>query len=128
VLLFTWSDAAVPAPGAQITVVRMDRTDRSLASVLRVARQEHGIRSIVCEGGPTLFGALLNEDLVDELFLTIAPVYASDVELPLSTAGHAAQPSPMRLVSVLSRDGYLFLRYGRGPDPHATPADLPELM
>lgn len=115
VLLFTWSAAPVPSSGAQITVMRMDPVDTSLAAVLRAARERYGIRSIVCEGGPTLYGALLNEDLVDELFLTIAPVYASDDELPLTTSGHGASPCPMKLLSVFSRDDYLFLRYRRAP-------------
>lgn len=34
---------------------------------------EEGIRLVTCEGGPTLFGALLGADLVDELALTVAP-------------------------------------------------------
>jgi riboflavin biosynthesis pyrimidine reductase len=113
VLLFTWSDAAVPSPGAQITVVRMDPIDTSLEAVLRAAHDLHGIRSVVCEGGPTLYGSLLTEDLVDELFLTIAPIHAGGDELPLTRPGHDAQPCPMKLAGVLSRDDYLFLRYRR---------------
>jgi riboflavin biosynthesis pyrimidine reductase len=113
VLLFTWSKAAIPEPGAQITTVRMDPDDVTLASVLRHARESHGIRSVVCEGGPTLYGALLTEDLIDELFLTIAPVYAGDDQLPLTTSGHAARATPMSLASVHTHDDYLFLRYIR---------------
>ena len=113
ILLFTWSTAPVPSPGAQISVVRMDPADMSLASVLRAARERFGIRSIVFEGGPRLFGALLTEDLVDELFLTIAPVFAGGDELPLTRSGHGARSRPMHLVSVLSHDDYLFLRYAR---------------
>jgi riboflavin biosynthesis pyrimidine reductase len=115
VLLFTTSTATVPSPGAQISVTRIDPADMSMAAVLRSARERYGIRSIVCEGGPTLYGALLTEDLVDELFLTIAPVYAGDDELPLTTSGHGAKPCPMKLLSVFSRDDYLFLRYRRAP-------------
>ena len=35
-----------------------------------------GHRLILSEGGPTLFGALLAQGLVDELFLTVSPVLA----------------------------------------------------
>ena len=31
------------------------------------------MRSVLCEGGPTILGALLAEGLVDELFLSLAP-------------------------------------------------------
>ncbi|HZQ89124.1 MAG TPA: dihydrofolate reductase family protein [Gaiellaceae bacterium] len=35
-----------------------------------------GARRILCEGGPTLFGSMLSDDLVDELFVTVSPVVA----------------------------------------------------
>ena len=36
-------------------------------------RSEHGVRSILCEGGPTLNASLFGAGLVDELFLTVSP-------------------------------------------------------
>ena len=33
----------------------------------------HGAELVLCEGGPHLLGQLLDADLVDELFLTLAP-------------------------------------------------------
>lgn len=36
--------------------------------------REKGVRILVCEGGPTLLRQLLEEDLLDELYLTVAPV------------------------------------------------------
>lgn len=44
-----------------------------LAWMLQQLRRDYGVRSIACEGGATLFRALLEEDLVDQLNLTIAP-------------------------------------------------------
>jgi riboflavin biosynthesis pyrimidine reductase len=38
--------------------------------------RRRGARRILCEGGPTLFGSLLVDGLVDELFLTVSPVLA----------------------------------------------------
>ena len=35
-----------------------------------------GARRILCEGGPTLFGSMLADDHVDELFVTVSPVLA----------------------------------------------------
>ncbi|MGA9564002.1 MAG: dihydrofolate reductase family protein, partial [Candidatus Korobacteraceae bacterium] len=37
-------------------------------------RQQIGIRHLLCEGGPTLYGALARADLIDEKFLTVSPV------------------------------------------------------
>jgi riboflavin biosynthesis pyrimidine reductase len=43
-----------------------------LATAVQRLRQEHGIRTLLCEGGPTLYGQLLKEQLVDEEFRTIS--------------------------------------------------------
>lgn len=34
----------------------------------------HGLGRVLCEGGPTLNGAMFAADLVDEVFLTLAPI------------------------------------------------------
>ena len=47
-----------------------DRVD--LAAAMQRLRQEQGIRTLLCEGGPTLYGQLLKEQLVDEEFRTIS--------------------------------------------------------
>jgi riboflavin-specific deaminase-like protein len=44
-----------------------------LAAMLKTLRDEYKVRTVACEGGPTLFRSLLEEDLVDQLNLTIAP-------------------------------------------------------
>jgi len=43
-----------------------------LASAMQLLRQEHGIRTLLCEGGPTVYGELLQRNLIDEDFRTIA--------------------------------------------------------
>jgi riboflavin biosynthesis pyrimidine reductase len=43
-----------------------------LAAVTQQLRQEHGIRTLLCEGGPTLYGELLRNQLIDEDFRTMA--------------------------------------------------------
>jgi riboflavin biosynthesis pyrimidine reductase len=47
-----------------------DRVD--LAAAMQRLRQEQGIGTLLCEGGPTLYGQLLKEQLVDEEFRTIS--------------------------------------------------------
>ena len=44
-----------------------------LAVMLKTLRNQYKIGTLACEGGPTLFRALLEEDLIDQLNLTIAP-------------------------------------------------------
>ena len=59
----------------------------TLATVMRHLRNLHGVRTVLCEGGPTIFGALLQEDLVDELFLTLAPKLAGGGRGPTISSG-----------------------------------------
>jgi 2,5-diamino-6-(ribosylamino)-4(3H)-pyrimidinone 5'-phosphate reductase len=40
--------------------------------VLEHLRQHHGVRTLVCEGGPTLVRALAECSAIDEIFLTVA--------------------------------------------------------
>jgi len=44
-----------------------------LAVMLETLRNQYKVGTLACEGGPTLFRALLEEDLIDQLNLTIAP-------------------------------------------------------
>jgi riboflavin biosynthesis pyrimidine reductase len=43
-----------------------------LATATQLLWQEHGIRTLLCEGGPTLYGELLAKQLIDEDFRTIS--------------------------------------------------------
>jgi 5-amino-6-(5-phosphoribosylamino)uracil reductase len=85
-----------------------------LAPLLQRLRREHGVRSIVCEGGPTLNASLLAEDLIDELFLTTAPKIVGGPD-PLTIVSGPALPDPaeFELAGLLELDGHLFGRYRR---------------
>ncbi|HXR11583.1 MAG TPA: dihydrofolate reductase family protein [Gaiellaceae bacterium] len=67
---------------------------------------------ILCEGGPTLFGNLLAGGLVDELFLTVSPLFAGD---GLSLVESVPLLPDLRVAASLAgvrRHGaHLFLRY-----------------
>jgi riboflavin-specific deaminase-like protein len=109
-----FSAVAVPLQGvrAQVEVALLDQAELTLTGVLRALRARHGIRTLLCEGGPTLFGALLRERLVDELFLTIAPSLAGGGREPTITAGpQGAELLPLRLLWLLEREGSLYTRY-----------------
>ena len=79
---------------------------------LERVRAEHGVRSVLCEGGPTLNGSLLAAGLVDELFLTITPVLAATAApLTIVEGTSPGDPVALELVWTLEADGMLFLRY-----------------
>ena len=43
-----------------------------LAAAAQLLRQEHGILTLLCEGGPTLYGEFLKNQLIDEDFRTMS--------------------------------------------------------
>jgi riboflavin biosynthesis pyrimidine reductase len=112
VVVFAPPHAPEPDCSACVTMVRLDPAELTLTAALRHLRAEHGVRSLLCEGGPTLMGALLHEGLVDELFLTLAPQLAGGGSGPTMSSGPAlADPGGLELVWVLERAGSLYLRY-----------------
>lgn len=97
---------------AQVEVVRIDPSELTLTTVLRRLRSDFGVRSLLCEGGPTLFGGLLHERLVDEMFLTLAPKLSGGGAEPAITNGpELPELQSMALVWALERDNSLYLRY-----------------
>ncbi|MDQ3887612.1 MAG: dihydrofolate reductase family protein, partial [Actinomycetota bacterium] len=74
VLVVTASEGEVPGCAAQVSYLRSSPGEElELTDVLARLRAEYGVRSVLCEGGPTLNASLLPGGLVDELFLCIAP-------------------------------------------------------
>jgi len=84
----------------------------ALGALLERLRDDHGVRSVLCEGGPELNRALLEADLVDELFLSLVPtITAADDAPPIVTGPRLPVPVGMSLTRVLEHEGHLFLRY-----------------
>ena len=74
---------------------------------------DQGVRSIVCEGGPQLTSALIAQDLVDDVFLTIAPKLAGGGLTGLVSGPPIDMPVELMLTSVAERNGSLFVRWSR---------------
>jgi riboflavin biosynthesis pyrimidine reductase len=112
VVVFTTPAAQEPPCAAHVELVRLDPAELTLTSALRRLRADHGVRALLCEGGPTLMSALLHERLVDELFLTLSPQLAGGGTGPtLTTGAPLPAPATMRLVWALERAESLYLRY-----------------
>ncbi|PYI82122.1 MAG: hypothetical protein DMF05_00555 [Verrucomicrobia bacterium] len=56
-----------------------------LPAMLKTLRDQYKIRTLACEGGPTLFRSLLEQGLVDQLNLTIAPYMFGGGKAPTLT-------------------------------------------
>lgn len=103
--------AALIEAGADLVVAGTDQVDLHQAIAALDAR---GLRRIGCEGGPTLFGNLIEQDLVDELCLTVSPLLTSGDASRIASGPPIEQPRRMRLLSALHADeSLLLLRYGR---------------
>ena len=86
-----------------------------LLTVLQHLGRDHGVRGVTCEGGPRLLRALVAQDLVDHLLLTVAPLLVAGTG-PVSLDGPELAPPPrMQLAAVHRAQDHLFLRYVRDP-------------
>ena len=105
-----YSGIAVEAPSDRVEVVVLD--DPRPAAVLDDLAAR-GIESTLCEGGPRLNQALLEDGVVDDLFLTLGALVAGgDAEKPIVEGPPLAEALPARLLWVLRHGDELLLRYG----------------
>lgn len=112
VLIFTATELELGGVQAQVDVVRLDPGALTLTTVLRRLREDHGVELLLCEGGPMMFGSLLEENLVDELFLTLSPTLSGGGSSPTITSGtEFPQLRRLRLAWMLERENFLYLRY-----------------
>lgn len=106
----TAEEAGELADVADLVVVGEDEIDlERLAAALR----ERGLHRILCEGGPFLLSRLIEDDLVDDMCLTISPYLAGSQPTTPQPASARELPTHLRLRHVLTRDDLLYLRYSR---------------
>jgi riboflavin-specific deaminase-like protein len=100
VVIATASDAVLAGAGEDLPLL------------MARLREQYGVRSIVCEGGPTLNSFLLAAGLVDELFLTLNPKLAGGAAALTIVAGRElVEPAELSLKSVAEGGGDLFTRW-----------------
>ncbi len=113
IVIYTPTATVVPEGAADVTVHEIPPSQDELLDVLRSLREEHDVRSLLCEGGPTLFNSMLAQDLVDELFLTLAPALVGGDERGITTGTAVQGPLPLQLIWAVEQDSHLLLRYAR---------------
>lgn len=110
VLIFTSGDRPLPETETPTRAVRVEGAVK-VSDVLAVLRHDHGVRAVLCEGGPTLYGQLEAADAVDHLFLTISPELVGGDPSPRILEGALTSPVGKRLDLLLEHEGELFARY-----------------
>jgi len=91
---------------------------------MRAGLEAAGVRQLLCEGGPSLFGSLIEADAVDEMCLSIAPTLEAGAAPRISRgSGAEAAPRSMRLLHALPADDLVLLRYERSRDADRSGAD-----
>jgi riboflavin-specific deaminase-like protein len=113
VVVVTASERSLDGVCADVRYLRFGAVD--LPAALARLREEDGVRSILCEGGPHLNATLLAEGLLDELFLTTVPVLAGAAgELSIMDGAALEAPVALTLRWMLEHEGELFARYAIG--------------
>jgi riboflavin-specific deaminase-like protein len=82
-----------------------------LRPLLERLRGEHGVRSVLCEGGPTLNADLFAEGVVDELFLCVAPLVTGGAAPTIVAGEGLPEPAQMEIVWAYESEDHLLLRY-----------------
>lgn len=101
---------------AEMRALKGEGTRIPASRILALLWSEFGIRLLLHEGGPTLFGEFLAHRLVDELFLTLAPQIAGRTSSKLRPSLAAVEFLPdtaswLGLLSAKQRGDHLYLRY-----------------
>jgi riboflavin biosynthesis pyrimidine reductase len=103
--------ASVAACAAEVAVERCPPGGAAPAAVLAHLAAARGVRSVLCEGGPTLLRALAADGCIDELMLTLAPVLAGGDEPTLLAGAPLNPPGRLVLRDVHRADDHLFIHY-----------------
>ena len=113
-------DGAVEQVGRSVEVLYAPRKPKTtpggiagldLPWVLKHLRANYGVERLLVEGGPSLNRQLVSQNLVDELFLTVAPVLVAAGSPSILSPDPDFTRRDLILISAHMADGHLFLRY-----------------
>ncbi len=72
-----------------------------LLAAVQLLRERQGVQYLLCEGGPRFYGSMLRQGLIDEKFLTVAPV-----EVGQQVAGPPAEGEPGLRPTIAFHEGF----------------------
>jgi riboflavin-specific deaminase-like protein len=109
VVVATGSDLRIEGTTSRVDYLT---TAEDLPLLMARLREDYGVRSVLCEGGPTLNAHLLAADLVDELFLTLSPKLVGGHSAITIVAGRElVEPVDLELVWLLKGGDSMFTRW-----------------
>jgi riboflavin-specific deaminase-like protein len=109
VVIATGSEQELPGLQGDVEYLRVGD---DLPRLMAYLHEAHGVRAVLCEGGPTLNSFLYAADLVDELFLSLSPkVIAGAATLTIVAGRELVEPRGADLISVAEAEGELFTRW-----------------
>lgn len=78
---------------------------------VEILNSDYGVEVLLCEGGPTLNRTLIEADLVDEMFLTVAPMLVGEGSPRTSGTQTLERPRSLGLTSSQVIGDEIFSRY-----------------
>ncbi|MGX6448605.1 dihydrofolate reductase family protein [Patulibacter sp. S7RM1-6] len=116
-LIYTEADPTYAVEEDHVEVVRLPRATGAAALADLAGR---GVRTVNCEGGPSLLAALVREDVLDELLLTVSPRLAGGDDALTILRGALGPDDGTRLRELALRGVWrsgdvLFLHYHLAP-------------
>ncbi len=102
--------------GAVAEVIDASGTDPGRVDVAVALRKlgERKLFRVLTEGGPSLLSTLIENDLLDELCLTVAPLLVGGAARRIATGSGQAHVQMRRTHLLTDAEGYLYTRYVRG--------------
>ena len=93
-------------------LVVFNRDSPSPPELWHQLRERHPDQLIVCEGGPTLLGLIVEHRLLDQLVLCVSPQIVGDDSQKRLLEHAAPLDQELELLATTIAEGFLFLRYG----------------
>ncbi|HJP82022.1 MAG TPA: RibD family protein [Fimbriimonadaceae bacterium] len=106
-------------PPESVQVIRAGKEEVDPQWLVRYLRSEIGVKNLHILGGSEINALFLEKDLVDELFLTLAPKVKLGRELPTYAGGHPLPKSSLQNYDLIEHhavESEIFLRYRRRRD------------
>ena len=112
--IYTSSSGNLAGRGADVAVRRLPPGRVTLRAVLEDLQEREGVRAVLCEGGPTILRSLIDEGCVDDLILTLSPLFVAGDQRPVLTGRLLEPPVPLAVRDVHRSDHHLFVHYEVG--------------